>query len=280
MVESSWGFASPKFVTASDATGHRLGELRRRGKYLLVDLHRAGGCRDREHGDDGEHEDDGEHGADRELVVHLGMTGRLAVLHGTDQPPGNLTGRLGSELRPEHLRARFDLDDGHYLGFWDLRRFGRAVVVEPGDHSGLPTLANLGPEPFSPEFSPERLRAGLSGRKALKTSLMDQRLVAGVGNIYADEALWLSGIRPTARRLGPARAEALHRAVVEVLSGAIGNGGTTLRDYRDASGAEGSNQHRLRRYGRAGEECLRCGRPLAHTVLDGRGTTWCTNCQH
>ncbi|MEZ5237926.1 MAG: DNA-formamidopyrimidine glycosylase family protein [Microthrixaceae bacterium] len=192
-IGDAWGFDSPKFATAAESAGARLGRLRRRGKYLLVDLF------DQEAGQDPEA---GQEPPRRELVIHLGMTGRLAVVRNGDRPQG---------CADRHLRARFELDDGSYLGMWDLRRFGRAVVVPTGEYRSLPTLAALGPEPFSAEFTPAALRVGLSGRKAIKTALMDQRVVAGVGNIYADEALWRSGIRPTApagtgaRRAPPAR---------------------------------------------------------------------------
>lgn len=261
-VTAAWGFDSPKFASAPLASGCSFGRLRRRGKYLLVPLH----------GSDStalSNSEEPRSGAASELVVHLGMTGQLLVLDGD----------AGDDHRPQHLRARFDLDDGSYLGFWDARRFGRAMVVPVGAYSGLPTLAHLGPEPFSEEFNPVGLRSALSGRKAIKTALMDQRVVAGVGNIYADEALWQSEIRPTVRRLGPGRAELLHRAVVDVLSRAVDDGGTTLRDYRDASGSQGTHQNQLRCYGRSGLPCLRCGEPLARSVIDGRGTTWCRRCQ-
>lgn len=250
-ITSAWGFDSPKFSRAALARDATITGLCRRGKYLLADL------------------SNGLPAAD-ELVIHLGMTGRLSVCDDGSTTP---------DAHDVHLRARWMLDDGSYLGFWDPRRFGRATVVADHDYSELPTLACLGPEPFSPEFTAESLRSGLSGRKALKTALMDQRIVAGIGNIYADEALWESGIRPTARRLGSARAEHLHRAIVSVLDSAVRDGGTTLRDYRDASGSEGGHQMRLRCYGRSGLPCVRCGRPLSHMVLDARGTTWCATCQ-
>lgn len=250
-ITSAWGFDSPKFSGAVLARGATVQGIRRRGKYLLAGL--GGGRRDTD-----------------ELVIHLGMTGRLAVCDEGDEPP---------DCNESHLRARWTLDDGSYLGFWDPRRFGRATVVADRDYADLPTLARLGPEPFSEQFTPDSLRNGLSGRKALKTALMDQRIVAGIGNIYADEALWESGIRPTTRRLGAARAASLHEAIVAVLDRAVSDGGTTLRDYRDASGSQGSHQSRLRCYGRAGLPCPRCDRPLSHTVLDARGTTWCKHCQ-
>ncbi len=255
-ITDAWGFDSPKFSRSVAATGARIVALDRRGKYLIADLDRTVAP--------------SQTFTTQQLVVHLGMTGRLAVCAGDSTPAGTSSA---------HLRAWWALEDGTYLGLWDPRRFGRATVVNDGDYAELPTLAHLGPEPFSEDFTPQSLRSALSGRKALKTALMDQRAVAGVGNIYADEALWLSRIRPGTRRLGNQRSRALHTAIVEVLQHAVSDGGTTLRDYRDAGGSEGSHQKRLLCYGRAGLPCMRCGRPLSRTVLDGRGTTWCQVCQ-
>lgn len=256
-VTAAWGFDSPKFSAADAAVGYRVVELRRRGKYLLADLHgpaRPGPTR-------------------TELVVHLGMTGRLALL----PPPADRS--PGDGITDPHLRAWWDLDDGSRLTLHDARRFGRVAVVPAGRYQSLPTLLHLGPEPLSESFDAEVLRHGLTGRRALKTALLDQRLVAGIGNIYADEALWRARISPTARRLGRARAETLHAAIVWVLSRAIDRRGTTLRDYRDATGAQGSNQHSLACYGRAGLPCRRCRSALSHRVLDARSTTWCRTCQ-
>jgi formamidopyrimidine-DNA glycosylase len=262
---SGWGFDSPKFADAPDAGGMQVTGLRRRGKYLLAELRSSDAGRRRPTGSPDR--------TSRELVVHLGMTGRLAVV---DTPPPEVVDLLRN---PRHLRAWWTLDDGRHLGFWDQRRFGRVAVVEPGGYGELPTLAALGPEPFSEGFTGASLRAGLSGRKAIKTALLDQRLVAGVGNIYADEALWMSGISPTRRRLGAGRADDLRDAIVEVLEAGIADGGTTLRDYRDAAGDQGRHQERLRCYGRAGLPCDRCDEPLSRKVVDARGTTWCRNCQ-
>lgn len=250
-----WGFDSTKFSDAPQASGARIAQLTRRGKYLLADLH-----------------DDGTNSS-RELVIHLGMTGRLSVL-------GDEPAELSDPLRPpRHLRATWTLDDGSHFAFWDQRRFGRVAIVDPGNYDALPTLAALGPEPFSSEFTAETVRSGLSGRKAIKTALLDQRLVAGVGNIYADEALWIAGISPTRRRVGPDRASMLRDAIIEVLAAGIADGGTTLRDYRDAAGDQGRHQERLRCYGRAGLPCDRCDEPLSRRIVDARGTTWCRNCQ-
>ncbi len=234
---------SPKFSPAVEAVGHAVEGIGRRGKYLLLAL------------------DDG-----RRLVIHLGMTGQLRVdAPGTPDDP--------------YDRAWWRLDDGRRFAFRDVRRFGRLAVVGD-DLSAMPTLAALGPEPFDPAFTPEALwRAVGRSRIRVKSQLLGQRAVAGVGNIYADEALWRAGVHPGARRLSRPAAARLHAAIVDVLAQGIANGGTTLRDYRTVDGGSGSNQHQLDCYGRAGEPCARCGTELRRTVVDARGTTWCPRCQ-
>jgi formamidopyrimidine-DNA glycosylase len=249
-IVGSGHFPSPKFHDAPRAVGRRVVALDRRGKYLIAGLGATGDRRS------------------RELVVHLGMTGRLGV-----------TPSCELDREAAHLRAWWELDDGGVLAFHDVRRFGRVAVVPAGEHSSLPTLHHLGPEPFEDAFSGERLRTWMQGRRAVKTVLLAQRAVAGVGNIYADEALWLAGIDPRVRRLGPARADRLRDAVRAVLGEGLEHGGTTLRDYRDATGGEGSHQHALRCYGRGGLPCPRCGAVLRSITLDGRSTTWCASCQ-
>jgi formamidopyrimidine-DNA glycosylase len=249
-IEAAGGHASPKFATASEATGATVAGVRRRGKYLLVDL---------------DHE--------RELVIHLGMTGRIRLRS------GGSGATVGSSADP-YLRAWWQLEGDEVLELADIRRFGRVAVVAQGDYASLPTLAALGPEPLTPDFTPDGFYDSLhrSGVR-LKTQLLNQRVVAGVGNIYADEALWAGGIDPATRRLSRRRAAALHDALRDVLARGIANGGTTLRDYRTFSGATGRNQHELRCYGRAGQECRRCGTQLRRRLIDGRSTTSCPSCQ-
>ncbi|MDY7105207.1 MAG: bifunctional DNA-formamidopyrimidine glycosylase/DNA-(apurinic or apyrimidinic site) lyase [Actinomycetota bacterium] len=256
-VGESWAHPSAKFATATAATGAVLGELARRGKYLLAPL------------------DD-----DRELVVHLGMTGSLAVVARTD------------EVDP-YVRAWWDLDlDGASvvpdgvsgpavrLRYRDVRRFGRTVVVARGSYEALPTLAALGPEPFDPAFDGDALwRATRRSRARIKTQLLGQRVVAGVGSIYADEALWEAGVHPARRAITRVQAHRLVPALQEALASSIERGGTTFRDYRDARGSEGENQRHLRVYGRAGEPCVRCGTELRRRVWDGRSATFCPTCQ-
>jgi formamidopyrimidine-DNA glycosylase len=239
---------SPKFATAPDAVGTAIERVDRRGKYLLFGL------------------DDG-----RDIVVHLGMTGSLSVRSEAADADGD---------HDPYVRAIWVLDDGRRLVYRDVRRFGRIAVVAPAERSTLPTLAALGPEPFDDEFTGDALWASLRrSRRAVKTQLLSQRPVAGVGNIYADEALWLAEVHPSDRHVSRARAGRLRDAIRTVLRDGLDHGGTTLRDYVDAEGSTGSNQHHLRCYGRAGEPCERCGDLLRRSVVDGRGTTWCRTCQ-
>lgn len=234
---------SGKFIGAVEAVGREVVGVGRRGKYLLIGL------------------DD-----DQDLVIHLGMTGQLRVDPDAASPD-------------PYDRAWWDLDDGSRLAFRDVRRFGRIAVVGD-DRSALPTLAALGPEPWDPAFTPQALRAGLNaGSQRVKTKLLGQRVVAGVGNIYADEALWRARVHPAARSITRPAAERLHTALLEVLEAGIRNGGTTLRDYRTVDGGIGANQFALQCYGQAGLPCERCGTTLRRTVVDARGTTWCPTCQ-
>lgn len=240
---SAGSHPSPKFTPALEAVGRSIEGIGRRGKYLLLAL------------------DDG-----RCLVIHLGMTGQLRV----DAP--------GASNDP-YDRAWWRLDDDRRLAFRDVRRFGRLAVVGE-DLAAMPTLAALGPEPFDEAFNAESLWRDLRrSRIRVKTQLLGQRVVAGVGNIYADEALWRARIHPANRQISRPAAERLHRAIVDVLIQGIRNGGTTLRDYRTVDGGSGSNQHRLDCYGQAGEPCPRCGTEMRRSVIDGRGSTWCPTCQ-
>jgi formamidopyrimidine-DNA glycosylase len=198
-----------------------------------------------------------------ELVMHLGMTGSFRF-----------------DVEDPYARARVRLDDGRVLVFRDVRRFGRLAVVEAGHYEAIPTLAMLGPEPLSDDFDPERFADALARTTApVKPYLLTQRAVAGVGNIYADEALWRARIHPLSRRVGRRRAHALHAAIREVLAAAIEREGTTFRDYVTLSGESGRNAGFLLAYGRAGSPCPRCGTPLRKIVLGGRGTTYCPTCQ-
>ncbi len=242
---------SEKFTPALEAVGAEIFRLRRRGKYLLIDVTDLGGT-------------------PQELIIHLGMTGQLAV----EAQSGS------AHLGDPYLRAWWRLADGRYFTFHDVRRFGRIHLVAPGDHATIPTLAALGPEPFDDEFDGRHLAAFVKkSNRHLKTILLGQRAVAGVGNIYADEALWAAGINPATRRLSVDRAAVLVETIRDALRSGLEHGGTTLRDYVDSDGHQGSNQHELFCYGRGGEPCVRCGAVLRRRELDGRTTTWCPTCQ-
>jgi formamidopyrimidine-DNA glycosylase len=245
-IVEAWGHPSAKFSPAPAATGARIDRVGRRGKYLLAAL------------------DDG-----RELVVHLGMTGQLRL-----RPGGQ-----DAEMDP-YVRAWWALDDDEVLELRDVRRFGRIGVVPAGEYASLPTLAALGPEPWDPVLDDDGLWRHLrASRVHVKTQLLSQRPLAGVGNIYADEGLWRAGVHPARRQVTRAEATRLLVALRDVLEQGIANGGTTLRDYRTVDGAEGRNQLELGCYGRAGEPCLRCGTELRRSVVDARGTTHCPTCQ-
>jgi formamidopyrimidine-DNA glycosylase len=205
---------------------------------------------------------------DQILLVNLGMTGRLLV-----PSPG--------EPQPTHPGVRFGLDDGRTLVYHDVRRFGRLRRFTPAAWEAWE--ARLGPEPLAADFTAARLfDLSRHSRVALKTWLMDQRRVVGVGNIYASEALFRAAIDPArpARSLARDEAERLSLAIREVLQEAIDFRGTTLLDYRDASGGEGGFAARLRVYDRAGEPCRRCTAPIVRIVQGGRSTFYCPRCQH
>ena len=237
---------SAKFLPARKTKGKRFLQLRRRGKYLLAEL------------------DD-----QTELVVHLGMTGQLKVTETDDQRS------IGSDYE----RAWWVLDNNKTIIFRDVRRFGRIALVEKGDYSQIPTLRDMGPEPFSSELTGEELWRRTKGRKQrIKTQLLGQRVIAGVGNIYGDEALFYAGINPSVRSITRVQAERLLESLRMVLSQGIKMGGTTLRDYRNLDG-QGSNQDYLQCYGRSGLPCLECGSVLRSRIIDARSTTWCPVCQ-
>jgi formamidopyrimidine-DNA glycosylase len=195
------------------------------------------------------------------------MTGSLRV-----RPPG--------DDGDAYVRAHWVLDEdgGEALEYRDVRRFGRLAVALPGEHAG--TLAAQGPDALDPALGPAQLyEAVRASSRAVKTQLLSQRPLAGVGNIYADEALWRAQVHPAARTLSRPKAALLLGAIRDVLTESIDHGGTTLRDYRTVEGEPGRNQRRLDCYGRAGQPCRRCGTPLRRMMLDARATTWCPTCQ-
>ncbi|HUP75895.1 MAG TPA: bifunctional DNA-formamidopyrimidine glycosylase/DNA-(apurinic or apyrimidinic site) lyase [Acidimicrobiales bacterium] len=242
-IVDAWHAPNPKFVSASVVVGRTVQSVSRRGKYLLFAL------------------DD-----DRELIVHLGMTGVVRLrAHATIDP---------------YVRASWTFADGTILELRDVRQFGRVAAVAAGDYRTLPTLHALGPDPFDPSFTSREFYTALrKSRQRVKTQLLSQRPIAGVGNIYADEALWRARVHAATRRVSEPRARELLAALRAVLAQGIDNGGTTLRDYRSFTGETGSNQHSLDCYGRHGQPCSRCGAVLVRRVYDGRGTTFCSICQ-
>jgi formamidopyrimidine-DNA glycosylase len=201
----------------------------------------------------------------RSLVTSLRMTGRLVVL-AADEP------------QYPYTHVELELSDKSRLAFADVRQFGRMRLVEPGE----PWDADLGVEPLSGDFTPERFTGMLSGRTTpIKAFLLDQRRIAGVGNIYACEALWQAGIRPgtPAKRLTRPAAARLHHALVDVLQRAVGMRGSSVDDYVDAQGLKGGFQNLLSVYGRTGKSCSKCGGSIVRTVIAQRGTWWCRKCQ-
>lgn len=202
------------------------------------------------------------------LMVHLGMSGSLRVVS-TDQPPG----------RHDHIDLL--LSSGQLLRYTDPRRFGAWLWTEaPHTH---PLLSGLGPEPLGPEFDGERLFA-LSRRRrvAVKPFIMDNAVVVGVGNIYASEALFAAGIDPrrAAGRISLARYQRLAQEIRQVLSQAIECGGTTLKDFVGGDGQPGYFAQQLWVYGRGGQPCRACGRPLQSVRLGQRASVYCAHCQH
>ncbi len=223
--------------------GQTIGAVGRRGKYVVFEL--ASG---------------------RRLTVHLRMTGRLIV---------QATGY--TEPYP-YTYVRLVFTDGMSLSFADVRQFGRMRLLAAND----PWDADGGLEPLSEGFTSEAFVSMLDGRRTpIKTFLLDQSRIAGVGNIYACEALWESGIRPSrpAYKISRPARRRLHGAVRDVLQRAIEARGTSVDDYVDAEGLKGGFQNQLAVYGRLGEPCPRCGKPIVRTVIGQRGTWWCRGCQ-
>lgn len=200
------------------------------------------------------------------LAFHLRMTGRLFVY-----PQGTEPGK--------HTRVIFDLDDGHRLFFDDTRKFGQVRALCQQELDEWKFWRELGPEPL--EISPQKFASRFKSRKAVKALLLDQNIVAGVGNIYADESLFRAGIRPDAKgnAVSVARLEALHKALVEVLLLSIRECGSSIRDYRTARGDVGAFQNSFYVYGRAGEACHKCGTVLESSRVAGRATVFCPKCQ-
>jgi formamidopyrimidine-DNA glycosylase len=222
--------------------GRRVTGMSRRGKYLVIELDDA-----------------------TSLIVHLRMTGQLLVVDPASDPDA-------------YVRARFWLDDGRELRFRDVRKFGTMWHV-PDSQS---VVEKLGVEPLSHEFTSPVLRAVFARRAApIKAVLLDQHVIAGLGNIYADEALFFARVHPLtpARDLSAKKVEAVREGAVRALEQALGNRGSSFRDYVDSQGRPGGNREHLWVYKRTGLPCLNCGRPIVRTVAGGRSTHYCPNCQ-
>ncbi|MDY6794532.1 MAG: bifunctional DNA-formamidopyrimidine glycosylase/DNA-(apurinic or apyrimidinic site) lyase [Actinomycetota bacterium] len=242
----------PRLVThPSPATyrralqGRGITWIRRRGKYLIFGL---------------------DHGL--EFVIHLGMTGSLAF-----SPPG--------EKRPRHTHIVYHLEDGRNLLYTDPRTFGETALVPRGDYRSLRGLHHMGPEPLSDDFTPQVLSSRLRGSCRIKSALLDQSRVAGIGNIYADEMLHRAGIHPLRRldSIGPRETERLYRAMKEVLSDGIALGGSTISDYVDLEGERGNFQEEHRVYRREGLPCPMCGDTICRIRVGGRSSYFCPRCQ-
>jgi formamidopyrimidine-DNA glycosylase len=234
-------------AVATELEGERVEALERRGKYLVVRFQSG-----------------------RSLLIHLRMTGSLRYAP---------AGTLGDD--EPHRRAVVTLDNGSDVAYRDVRRFGTWLLLEPGELESY-LAERVGEEPLGRGFGPKALAKRLSGRRApVKAALLDQRTIAGMGNIYADEALWRARIHPRrpAGELTEPEVRALHRSVRRALEAGIARRGATLRDYAQPDGRRGSMQLEFRVYGREGEPCPRCGTPIAKTRAAGRGTWYCPSCQ-
>jgi formamidopyrimidine-DNA glycosylase len=260
VLDPRWSRPRPPQALEAAVNGARIGRLGRRGKYILMHLDR-----------------------ERTLVMHLRMTGNLVFREGEemlDPSEGRRLYESERSIEERHLRARFALDDERELWFTDPRRFGEAFLIDDAELEAR--FSKLGIEPFSPRFTAEALGEMAAGRTApLKSFLLDQSGVAGIGNIYADEALFRAELHP----LSPAGAmktehlEALRDAVVAALEAGIDAGGSSIDDYRDAHGEKGTMQDEFLVHTREGKGCLRCGGTIVRIVVGGRSTYFCPSCQ-
>lgn len=217
-------------------------DIRRRGKYLLLDL------------------------SGSELVIHLGMSGRLLVAQTVPVTP--------------HVRTVFDFSNGLHLVFVDRRRFGRIGLVPAGRYERFPTLMAMGPEPLTPDFERSTFERQLARAKApIKAVLLNQRVVAGIGNIYADEVLYRARLHPSRRDLRPEETKQLFQSIRSVLRSAVLHRGTSFSLHRDGLLPPGQFGPLLRVFRRADEPCRNCAAPIAKTRVAARTTYFCPNCQ-
>ncbi len=244
LLDDRWTRPQDRLAVAEELRGRRVQRLGRSGKYLVWEL-----------------------SGERFLLVHLRMTGTLLF----DPVP-----------EPVHTRARFTLDDGHRLLYVDARRFGTGHIARSALERDAYLGERLGVEPMTPAFTTEYLRNAARGRTApVKAFVLDQRRIAGVGNIYADEALFRAGIHPlrAAGALNRSQIEALREAIEAALRDGIAAKGATIDDFRHVDGAYGSFQDRFLVHRRAGQPCLTCGTTIRKLVVGGRGTYVCERCQ-
>lgn len=225
--------------------GQTIQSIGRRGKFLLFHLD------------------------DCVMVSHLRMEGKYG-LHQNDEP------------LDKHVHVIFRFTDGSELRYRDVRKFGTMHLFKPGEELTELPLRQLGPEPFSSEFTADYLRERLKKtNRSVKTALLDQRTVVGLGNIYVDEALFRAGIHPeaTANKLTKKQTVLLHKEIIQTLKEAVEAGGSTVRSYINSQGEIGMFQLKLFVYGREDETCKKCGSPIEKTVVGGRGTHFCIKCQ-
>ncbi len=242
----------PRLVTAPGPRrfcrllpGRTIQDVSRRGKYIIFSL--DGGW---------------------EFVAHLGMTGAL-LFHDPCDPAA------------KHTHAVFRFKSGRELRYVDQRQFGELAVVPAGQYAPLKSLARMGPEPLERSFTADKLAARLATSAKIKAALMDQTRIAGIGNIYSDEMLFKAGINPLrpANSLSPAEVAGLHRAMREVLRGAIARRGTSVDNFMDARGRPGSYQFHHKVYRKEGEPCPVCGTPITRVKVSGRSSYYCPKCQ-
>lgn len=236
--------AVPEFIAL--LTGKRIDALDRRGKYLLLKL--EGGV---------------------VLVIHLRMTGRLYY-------------RRQEEAQDLYSRVVFCLDNGDRLVFADTRTLGTLSALQADELATVHGLSSMGPEPLSPELTNEYLHNALKRRKAkIKSLLLNQEIIGGLGNIYVDESLFLAGIHPERNgdSLSPEEITRLLFAINTVIQEALSHQGTTFRDFQDSNGREGGHQHHLKVYGRKGRKCTVCDNLILRIEVGGRGTHFCPFCQ-
>jgi formamidopyrimidine-DNA glycosylase len=231
--------------------GRTIERITRRAKYLMFEL-----------------------SGDSIILAHLGMSG--SITH-----RGGGFDASGFDVKHDHLE--FALDDASRLVYNDPRRFGMVRLISRDDIALIAELKDIGPEPLSADFNADYLAAQARGKKvAIKNLIMDQRIVAGVGNIYASEILFHAKVRPTCRagRVKRAELDLIVEFTPKVLRAAIGSGGTTFRSYRDSRGKPGAFSKRLMVYGREGEPCYICGTPIRNVVVGQRASFYCPKCQH